>query len=94
MPDLPALSEESILLIREAASDDNGTIMKITTFGGLSVQTNGKQFVDQGNPRSEATWEAAVQDLLDLDLLRDNGNNGEIFSVTNEGYAFADRAES
>ena len=59
-PEIPALTEEAKTLIVEAAQDKHGVVMRLHTFGGATVQTNEKQFVEQGNPRSEAAWEAAV----------------------------------
>ena len=64
--------------------------MKIGTDQGLIIQTNGKNFCESGNARSEAKWEGAIEELRNLALLQDRGHKDEVFSLTNEGYRFAD----
>lgn len=83
------LSEEARALLIEGAADQSGTIMRLRMLGGTRVQTNGKQFVEPGDPRSEATWEDAVASLHSRGLIRDRGVKGEIFSLTSAGYELA-----
>ena len=77
-------------LLIEASRDKNGLVMKIKTLDGLIVQTNGKQFNDQGNPRSEAEAEAIIDELCGMGYLKSEGYKGELFKVTHEGYRVAD----
>lgn len=88
---IASLSDEAKQLLLEAAKDRHGTILVIRTFGGLAVQTNGINFVESGNPRSEAQWEKAVEDLRDSELIRDPGHKGEVFQLTADGYEIADK---
>ena len=87
---VPLLSEDAMSLLKEASLDNSGSILRIRTFGGLDIQTNGKNLVDSGNPRSEAKWEAALQQLIDNGLVQDLGYKGEIFNLTDYGYQVAD----
>ena len=87
---IPELSDEAIILLVEASEDPNGTVIKVETVGGTHVQTHGKQFVEMGNPRSEAKWVAAVKQLISHRLIEDHGYKGEVFSVTDKGYQIAD----
>ena len=64
--------------------------MMARTMHGLFVQTNKKQFAEQMNARSEATWQGAVRELLQKGLLKNMGSKGEVFSITTEGYRAAD----
>jgi hypothetical protein len=89
-PEIPTLSEEAKVLIIEASQDNNGVVMRLRTFGGTTVQTNGKQFAEQGNRRSEAAWEAAVDQLENYGFLEDRAMKGEVFFITHEGYQIAD----
>jgi len=92
-PLIESLSEEARELLAQAAVDRNGTVMRLLTMSGLGIQTNGRQFTDRGNPRSEAIWDGALRQLRDLELLKDVGHKGEIFTLTAKGYEIADRIE-
>ncbi len=89
-PEIPALSEEAKTLIVEASQDTSGVVMRLHTFGGTTVQTNEKQFAEQDNPRSEAAWEAAVEELEGHGLLQDRAMKGEVYFITHEGHRIAD----
>ncbi len=86
------ISEDAQILLREASQDRTGTIMRLNTMQGLIIQTNGRQFTEPENPRSEAQWEAAVQELYSNGFIQDRGYKGEIFTVTSAGYELADRS--
>lgn len=80
------LSAEARDLLRVAAADANGTVIQVSAFEGLSVETGGRNFVETGNARSEARWRRVVEDLVDRGLREQRDRNGEVFSVTDEGY--------
>jgi hypothetical protein len=84
------LSSEARTLLVEAAKDGNGLVMCIGTLGGMIVQSNGKQFAEQGNPRSKAKWKRVIADLVGCELLEPRGNKGEVFGMTDKGYEVAD----
>ena len=85
--DLPMLSDPAWALLREAAKDKNGTILRLLTMGGLSVQTNGRNFVEDREPKTEARWESVVRELSENGLIQDRGYKNEVFAVTDKGYA-------
>jgi hypothetical protein len=87
----PRLSEGARELLLDAAQDSNGMIMSLQTMGGSIIQTNNRGFVEPGNPRSEAHWKGALNELEELNLIEDRGHSGEAFFVTDEGYRAADR---
>lgn len=84
------LSKEARLLLKEAATDPSGTVMLIRHLGGTDLQTNSKNLIAEQSRRSVATWEAALQELLDAALLIKRGIKGEIFEVTKAGYEVAE----
>ena len=86
----PHLSEAGRQLLSEIAQDRNGVLMMVATLGGLIVQTNGKQLATAGDPRSEAKWKSAAKELASLELIENQGSKGEIFRLTDRGYAAAD----
>ena len=74
---LPEISSEAKELLLEAAKDPGGMVLKLRILGGVTVQTNKKQFVESGNPRSAAAWEAAVTELCNKGLLQERGLRGK-----------------
>ena len=90
-PLVESLTESARELLFEAAQDKNGVVMRFRTMTGLGIQTNERQFIERGDPRSEARWDGAFRQLVTLDLLRDIGHKGEVFNVTDKGYEVADR---
>lgn len=88
------LSVEARELLIQAALDKNGTVMRYRTMSGLGIQTNDRQFIERGDPRSEARWQAAFDQLRTFDLIRDVGHKGEVFTLTDRGYEVADALQS
>ena len=89
------LSKQAKELLIEANEDDYGAIDIFETLGGKSIQTNHKQFVEIGNPRSEAIWEGAINDLLNAGFLAEEITlNGSHFKLTREGYEAIDSLKS
>jgi hypothetical protein len=84
------LSPEAKAMLIEGASDPSGTICRFPAMDGISFGANRKQFGQPGNPRSEATWEAALQQLVEYGCIEDVGYKREIFRVTAHGYTVAD----
>jgi hypothetical protein len=71
---MPSLSDDAKTLLKETSLDKTGIILNIKHMGGSTIQTNGKQFNEPGNHRSEAQWEAAIEDLLSNGLLQPRGH--------------------
>lgn len=89
------ISKEARELLVEAVKDPNGSVIRVMTSGGLTVQANKRNMVTEPhNGRCEAIWQGALDELLENDLLADRGYKGEVFQVTREGYALADRLKA
>jgi hypothetical protein len=85
------LSAEGRILLLEAVQDPHGSVLKVMTRGGLTIGTNGKNMVTAPqDPRSQALWEGALEEILTKGLVADVSYKGEGFRVTREGYALAD----
>ena len=88
------LSDDAKDLLMEAAEDSRGTILAISTFGGFSISTNSRNFVEAGGPqveaRSEARWKQAFRELVDHELIEDPTGKGQIFQVTQSGFQLVD----
>lgn len=89
-PDIPQISKEATELLVEASKDPRGCIMRLRHLNGMDVITNNRSFVEQGNSRSRATWESAVDELAGEALIKDVGYKGEIYELTREGYNLAE----
>lgn len=85
-----SVSKDAVTLLCAAAEDAHGTILMLRTMGGVTIQTNGREFTEAGSRRSEARWEGALNDLVLSGLVRSVSDRGEVFEVTREGYALAD----
>ena len=84
------LSEEAQKLLIAASDDTNGYILIVNYIGGKLIQTNGKQFIEKGDPREIARWESAIEELVNYELIRDEGYEGKTYKITNLGYKIAD----
>lgn len=63
------LSDPALELLLEATTDPNGVVVPMSTFEGWHLQTNGKEFVEPKNPRSETKWRATLRELMKEGLL-------------------------
>lgn len=88
-----SLSEEARLLLKEAASDGAGVVTYVHYGMGSELTTNDKNLLgmEDHDPHTIASWEAALQELITQGLLTDPGPKGEIFRVTKKGYGVAER---
>ena len=84
------LSEDAKELLIEARKDCAGIIMVGKMMVGKMIYTNGKRFGEQGNRRSEARWEQAIEDLFEEGLIDDPAGTGSVFKLTHRGYQLVD----
>ncbi len=85
------LSEEANSLLFEASQDQTGTIIKIMTGLGLSIQTHGLSFVKDNSPRTVAKWSKIIENLVNYNFIEEQGRKGEVFKITHSGYEYCDR---
>ena len=83
------LSNDAVALLVEASKDPNGDIVKVSTQAGLFIRTNGRGFVEDRDPKSEARWRHALDELIYRGLVEDNTGHGEVFQVTWPGHQIA-----
>ncbi|WP_345984489.1 hypothetical protein WCX49_07565 [Sulfurimonas sp. HSL-1656] len=82
------LSKEAHELLKAAASNKNGTIMKPQTINKRSIQAGGLIFGSESQ-RDFVKYEAALDELVNHDLVKDRGYKGEIYELTHSGWQFA-----
>jgi hypothetical protein len=88
--ELPSLTREARILLKEASMDAHGSILYVRYIDGTDIQTNGKNVIPSSERREVAKWEQALQELVNLELVVARGHKGEIFEVSNLGYQIAD----
>lgn len=88
---LSRLGTDARTLLVEATKDPYGSVLVTESFDGLSVETNARDFVaPKDDARTEARWRGAVRELTACGLLEQRDLEGEVFSVTDQGFRFAD----
>ena len=55
------------------------------------MQAGDRDFLENNNPREEARWKSALDELCELRLVESVGHEGETFRVTKLGYNVADQ---
>ena len=89
-----SLSSEAKILLKEGAEDPNGQIMKLKMSGGLVIQANRKTLNTEKNPRSDAKWISAFEELVSNDLIKAVNYKEEIYALTMKGFEIADILKS
>lgn len=84
-----SVSREAQILLKTAARDKEGMILKLATVGGRFIQAGGLTY-GAGGGRDSALWEAALQELVDGNYVTSRGHKGEVFQITKAGWDLAD----
>lgn len=91
IPDIPKLSREAQILLKEMSTDPHGIVMTLLDSSGYTVQVNSRNLVeDPKSPKQRAIWESAVKELEAEELIQPEGYKGEIFILTKKGFEIAD----
>ena len=88
------LTQDAAELLLYAAKDPSGRVQATKMLRGVAIVTNARPFCSPGTGhREEARWMGALEELESYDLLQAVSFKREVFTVTREGYAFADELE-
>lgn len=90
LPTIPHMTREAQILLKEASQANDGVIFQLHSSDGFKVQTNNRTFGDSKNPRDQAVWEGAIDELEILGLIKDKGYKRELFGITRSGYEIAE----
>ncbi len=90
IPKIPKMSREAQMLLKEASLSKDGVIIQLSYMGGFLVQSNERAFAADASAKEQAVWEGAIDELEKLDLIKDRGNNRELFGITRYGYQIAE----
>lgn len=83
------LTDEAKELLKAAATDERGAIIKAAYIGGRVIQAGGKSFGGERG-RDSAKWEAALDELESTHLVVGRGEKGQIYELTHRGWEVAD----
>jgi hypothetical protein len=86
-----APTPEELEILLKTADSPEGVIHYIKYDGGFQLLTGTQQLVTDRNPRIVARWQAAIDRLLEMGLLKDNEHNGERLHLSTEGFDAVDR---
>ena len=86
----PALSPEALEVLVAATKSRNGAVLIFKLAGGTVVRCDNKQFSELGNPRSEAKWKQAVEDLEQAGFIESPEGGGSLWKITATGFQMAD----
>jgi hypothetical protein len=94
IPPRAVLSEEARILLKEAALDPSGLVLFERYGASVDLHTNGMSFLtSKEDHRAMASWESAIEQLVNDGLLVARGERGEVFEITKSGYDAASRIE-
>ena len=89
-PAAAILSEEAKTILAGAAKDPGGLVLFEHYGASVDLHTNGESLLtSKADHQVLATWEAALQELVQKGLLSAHGDSGEIFEITKQGYDVA-----
>lgn len=91
MPAPLAISAKGIELLN-AGIAGQGNIMHRSVIGGEAIHAGGKSFITGRDPRGDAEWREALQDLVAKDLIV--ARSKALYEVTAAGYRAADQANA
>lgn len=85
------LTKDAEALLIEGVNDPSGRIVAIETLGGTFISANKTSFSHpDGGPRMEAKWMGALEELEDFGFVKAASSKRQVFTVTREGYDYAD----
>jgi len=79
------LSKEANEILVAASSYKDGTIMKICTKSDRAIQAGNESFGSK-DQKSFVKYESALDQLVEHDFVKELGNKGETFEITNKGW--------
>lgn len=81
-------------LLQASRESTDGLIVSAPAFGKLvRITIGGKKFPETHDPRSEALYKVALEELECYGLIEDRTGKGQVFHVTAYGYVFDETEE-
>lgn len=90
------LSNEAKTLLLEASEENSPGIISLRKYiNGTIVKVNSKRLCETANSRTAASWEDAVKQLIQRELLEERVNKGRVivYSLSKKGYDTVDKLQ-
>jgi hypothetical protein len=91
---ISSLSKKAKTLLKAVSQDPNGFLTIVEQDAVTTIETNGKNFVENGSPKSRAEWEAVVEELTqfypELLALSYSSEGTRRLKITDKGYEIAE----
>ncbi len=84
----PSIASDAIRLLQEAVKSDTREIYRKNFFGGFQISANGRDFINDGERKTQARWKAALDELLSNLFVEALGTSEQIYRVTHAGDVF------
>ena len=86
----PELSDTARELLIAASAGDGFPIARLRMGNRLKVAIDNSYYCNTRSAREAALWEQALNELVDQELIEDQKGQGQVFYLTNKGFALAD----
>lgn len=89
--DKNVLTTDEQNLLKATSLDKRGVIHRIKVSDGTYIETHNIHFVLIQSAREIARWDAAIESLLNKELIKMVGYEGDVFEITAAGFEVADK---
>lgn len=85
------LSSEADKMLKTAANDPSGMIMRISNLSAILVQAGETVMNENSTQRESAKWIDALQELVRMGFVEQSNSKGDLFRITNAGYKYTEQ---
>ena len=80
------LSYEAYTMLSAISGEEHTEIIRFVTMSGTIIQYGNKSVGDVSGRREFAKWDAAIDELISLGMIKNIGKKDDIYTITNVGY--------
>lgn len=91
----PKITIDAAVLLVYAVEEDTNDIVKQRNITGLTISAGKWDFLDcEADSRERARWISAIRELENMELIEDSNGEGEMYTVTFDGFKVADELKA
>ena len=80
------LSYEAYTMLNAISGEEHTEIIRFVTMSGTTIQYGNGSIGDASGRREFAKWDAAIEELISLGMIKKTGKKDDIYTITNVGY--------